>query len=181
MSCLLQVRCCLFFFHTLYVSLKFLLVRLCKDQTKKFCPSCGNPTLIRASVSTKAAPPGSGGEAIVQVHLKNNFQYRNRGSIYSIPSPKPGNAKGSKNIILREDQIEFQRGLKNEEVRIRKEEKRIASALAAGNGGGKAGKSWADPDWTPDMLLGQTSRKGSVLPEVGYGKRNPNAVKRKKK
>jgi len=131
--------------------------KLCNDQTKKFCPSCGNPTLIRTSVSTKAAPPGSGGEAVVLVHLKKNFQYRNRGTIYSIPSPKPGNAKGSKNIILREDQIEFQRGLKNEEVRARKEGKRLTSALAAGNG--VAGKSWVDPDWMPDMLLGQTSRK----------------------
>ncbi|KAF9506117.1 hypothetical protein BS47DRAFT_1374169 [Hydnum rufescens UP504] len=121
----------------------------------------------------------SGGEAVVLVHLKKNFQYRNRGTVYSIPSPKPGNAKGSKNIILREDQIEFQRGLKNEEVRARKEGKRLTSALAAGNGA--AGKSWVDPDWMPDMLLGQTSRRGSVLPEVGYGKRNPNAVRQKKK
>lgn len=132
-------------------------------------------------MSTKAAPPGSKEPATVHVHLKSNFQYRNRGTKYSIPPPKPGNAKGSNNIILREDQIEFQRGLKDEAVRARKEEKRIASALAAGGSGANGSKTWLDPDWTPDMLLGRSSRRGSALPDIGYGKRNPNEVRRKKR
>jgi RNA-binding protein NOB1 len=130
-------------------------------------------------VSTRAALPGSKEPATVQVHLKSNFQYRNRGSKYSIPVPKPGNAKGSHNIILREDQIEFQRGVKSEAVRARKEGKRIASALAASGREADGSKTWLDPDWMPDMLLGQSSRRGSALPDVGYGKRNPNQVRKK--
>ena len=118
---------------------------------------------------------------MVQVHLKSNFQYRNRGSKYSIPAPKPGNAKGSNNLILREDQIEFQRGLKSEAVRVRKEEKRIASALAAGGSGANGSKTWLDPDWMPNMLLGRSSGQGSALPDVGYGKQNPNQVRKKKR
>jgi len=132
-------------------------------------------------VSTKAAPPGSEQPATVQVHLKSNFQYRNRGTKFSIPAPKPGNAKGSNNIILCEDQVEFQRGVKSEAVRARKEEKRIASALAAGGSGVNGSKTWMDPDWMPDMLLGQSSRRGSALPDIGYGKRNPNEVRKKKR
>lgn len=159
--------------------------RLCKDQSKKFCPSCGNATLLRASVSTIAAPPGSGQEAIVQVHLKKNFQYRNRGTKYSIPTPKAGSAKRpSNNLILREDQAEFQRGIKNEEVRARKEERKMNSALAAAatkKDGELSGKSWADPDWMPDMLLGASSRRGAGLPDIGYGSRNPNRVRKGKK
>ncbi|KAF8307601.1 hypothetical protein DL93DRAFT_2087857 [Clavulina sp. PMI_390] len=159
--------------------------KLCKDQSKKFCPSCGGDTLLRASVSTKAAPPGSSQPATVQVHLKSNFQYRTRGTKYSIPTPKPGNAKGTNggagNIILREDQVEFQRGVKSEAVRARKEEKKIASALASKSVGGTGEKNWMDPDWMPDMLLGQSARRGSALPDVGYGRRNPNEVRKKKR
>lgn len=162
---------------------------MCKDQTKKFCPKCGGATLIRASVSTKAAPAGSSEAAQVQVHLKSNFQYRNRGTVFSIPSPKAGTSKGgagSKNLVLREDQVEFQRGLKTEAVRVRKEEKKIASALAAAASkdaeGGAVTKNWADPDWMPDMLLGKSSsRRGNALPDIGYGRRNPNAVRKKMK
>jgi RNA-binding protein NOB1 len=138
-------------------------------------------------VSTKAAPPGSSELATVQVHLKPNFQYRNRGTVYSIPAPKAGTAKGGKgsqNLILREDQTEFQRGMKTEAVRARKEQKKISSALAAAavkDGDSNATRSWADPDWMPDMMLGKTSKNGSALPDIGFGRRNPNEVRKKKK
>ena len=42
-------------------------------------------------------------------------------------------------------------------------------------------KSWADPDWVPDMLLGVSSKQGSGLPMIGYGRRNPNEPRKKKK
>lgn len=87
--------------------------------------------------------------------------------------------------------MEFQRGLKSEAVRARKEEKKIASALASSSvkGGGKDGgdgervgeRTWMDPDWMPDMMLGKSSRQGSALPDIGYGRRNPNEVRKKKK
>jgi len=44
-----------------------------KDMTKKFCPSCGNNTLIRTSVSI-------GSDGVLQYHLKSTFQYNLRGS-----------------------------------------------------------------------------------------------------
>lgn len=116
------------------------------------------------------------------MHLKTNYQYRTRGTKFSIPAPKAGNAKGTNNLILREDQVEFQRGVKSEAVRARKEEKRIASALAASSTVGADGaKTWLDPDWMPDMMLGQSARRGSALPDVGYGRRNPNEVRKKKR
>ncbi|MCO5554303.1 hypothetical protein L7F22_007832 [Adiantum nelumboides] len=69
--------------------------KICKDSERKFCPHCGNPTLLRTSVTSTSpdatgkagAGPSQGG---LQVHLKKNFQYRNRGTIYSLPLPKPG-------------------------------------------------------------------------------------------
>ncbi|KAG9087010.1 Nin1 binding protein [Ceratobasidium sp. 370] len=153
--------------------------KICKDNTKKFCPSCGNATLLRTSVTT-SAPGADGSEPTVQVHLKKNFQYKNRGTRYSIPLPKPGAAKGgagSTNIILREDQVEFQKGLHQESVRQRKEDKRVERALAAGKG---TGMSWDDPDWVPEILTG-TRRSTGGLPVIGHGRKNPNEVRRKNK
>jgi hypothetical protein len=50
--------------------------RSTKDMSKKFCPSCGYPTLIRTSITIDEY-----GE--IQYHLKKNFQYRLRGTIVS--------------------------------------------------------------------------------------------------
>ncbi|CAE6524653.1 unnamed protein product [Rhizoctonia solani] len=153
--------------------------KLCKDNTKKFCPTCGNATLLRASVTT-TAPGVDGSEPTVQVHLKKNFQFKTRGTKYSIPLPKAGAAKGgagSTNIILREDQIEFQKGVHHETVRQRKEQKRMERALVEGKG---SGMSWDDPDWIPEILTG-TRRSTGGLPTIGHGRRNPNEVRRKNK
>lgn len=134
--------------------------RLCRDSTKKFCPSCGNPALIRASITTKR---GSSGEAITQVHLKKNFQYRTRGTKYSIPEPKMGSAKGQKHggtgLILREDQREFQNGVRREEIRRHKEDRaleRVMKAQQEGKGGygGAVGGGWNDPDVSPLSTAG---------------------------
>ncbi|KAJ1309265.1 hypothetical protein OPQ81_004928 [Rhizoctonia solani] len=153
--------------------------KICKDNTKKFCPTCGNATLLRTSVTT-TGPGADGSEPTVQVHLKKNFQFKTRGTKYSIPSPKPGAAKGgagSTNIILREDQVEFQKGVHQEAVRQRKEQKRMERALTQGKG---SGMSWDDPDWIPEMLTG-TRRSAGGLPAIGHGRRNPNEVRHKTK
>ncbi|QRV73279.1 20S-pre-rRNA D-site endonuclease NOB1 [Ceratobasidium sp. AG-Ba] len=153
--------------------------KLCKDNTKKFCPSCGNATLLRTSVTT-SAPGADGSDPVIQVHLKKNFQYKNRGTRYSIPLPKPGAARGgagSTNIILREDQVEFQKGLHQEAVRQRKEDKRVERALAMGK---SSGMSWDDPDWVPEILTG-TRRSTGGLPAIGHGRKNPNEARRKKR
>ena len=61
--------------------------RSTKDMTKKFCPTCGNATLIRTSVSLNT-------DGTLQYHLKANFQYRLRGTkvracVCSRPPPPP--------------------------------------------------------------------------------------------
>ena len=88
-------------------------LRICKDSSRKFCPSCGGPTLLRASV-TISSPRAGPNTPAVQVHLKKNFQFKTRGTIYSIPAPKPGSAKTGpgEGLILREDQAGWQRAKK---------------------------------------------------------------------
>ena len=124
--------------------------RICKDPERKFCPSCGNATLIRTSVTT-----GGGSDAGMQVHLKPNFQYRNRGTIYSLPMPKPGSASGgrpsgqSQNAktgvpILREDQLEWQRAVSQQKAQRDREERALQRALEKGHDSLTA--RYADPD-----------------------------------
>ncbi|KZO98098.1 hypothetical protein CALVIDRAFT_496667 [Calocera viscosa TUFC12733] len=163
--------------------------KICKDPSKKFCPSCGNATLLRTSVSTIAPSPDSPSqEPTFQVHLKPNFQYRTRGTKYSIPLPKPGQAKGGgtggSGLVLTEDQVEFQRALLREKGRQAKEQRamdRAVEAVARGERPRGEG-TWDDPDWVPGMLLGEGGRKrGGGLPTVGHGRRNPNEARRKKR
>ncbi|KAI6034456.1 hypothetical protein PISMIDRAFT_61949, partial [Pisolithus microcarpus 441] len=162
--------------------------KICKDNSKQFCPSCGNPTLIRTSV-TVSSPDAGAGAPVMQVHLKKKFQYRVRGTRYSIPAPKPGSAKTGtgEGLILREDQIEYMRAKKRAEGKREREEQRMIKGLV--ESGGKSGVavgSWADPDWIPDILTGTRSKSRSTqsghpdgMPRIGYGRKNPNEGKRK--
>ena len=158
--------------------------RICKDGSKKFCPSCGNPTLLRASV-TISSPSASSGAPALQVHLKKNFQYRTRGTIYPIPAPKPGSAKtgSGEGLILREDQTEYMRAMKRAETKRQRDDKKLLSgALATGEGKLSVG-SWLDPDWVPEILTsgkGRSSKHGDGMPTIGYGKKNPNERRRRK-
>lgn len=161
--------------------------KICKDAERKFCPSCGNATLLRTSVTSSA--PGEGGEGM-QVHLKPNFQYRNRGTVYSLPLPRAGSASGgkasgsSKNAktgvpILREDQTEWQRGVAQVRVRKQKEEKALQKSLDRGQDSLSA--RYADPDWLPDLLTGKHTPAGHDLPSLGIGRKNPNDRRRRRK
>jgi RNA-binding protein NOB1 len=121
-------------------------IRVCKDPSKKFCPSCGSPSLIRASVTTTG-----GSTPTTQIHLKQNYQYRTRGTRYAIPEPKMGRAKGQQaggsGLILREDQKEFMTGMRREDIRRQKEERQLEKAAKAqAEGKGKGLGSWNDPD-----------------------------------
>ncbi len=133
----------------------------------------------------------------MQVHLKKNFVYRTRGTIYSIPSPKPGSSKtgSGEGLILREDQTDFVRALKREEGRREREDKKmLQGAVAAAKAGGGAGVqigSWMDPDWTPGIMSVSTDKERKALntrvplgadgmPVIGYGRKNPNARRRPK-
>lgn len=158
--------------------------KICKDSDKKFCPSCGNPTLLRTSVTS--VPPGLKSTANtwggLQIHLRQNFQYRTRGNVYSLPLPKPSSSSALKDPrkhavpILREDQAEWQRGLAKERVRRNKEQKALDRALEKGKDTLSA--RYEDPDWIPGLLIGDSSKKGwEGLPVIGSGRRNPNQAR----
>ncbi|KAJ6490296.1 Nin one binding Zn-ribbon like-domain-containing protein [Mycena vitilis] len=163
--------------------------KICKDNTKKFCPSCGNATLLRASV-TVSSPGASADAPTMQVHLKPNFQYRLRGTKYAIPAPKPGSAKTGpgEGLILREDQTQYVRAKKMADGRREREEIKMNKGILSREGGGVG--SWLDPDWAPEMLSvgaggkGRTMRAAGMdgdLPAIGYGRKNPNERRKKRK
>ncbi|KAG8218556.1 Nin one binding Zn-ribbon like-domain-containing protein [Butyriboletus roseoflavus] len=154
--------------------------KICKDNSKQFCPSCGNPTLMRASV-TLSSPNAAADARVMEVHLKKNFQYKLRGTKYSIPAPRPGSAKTGpgEGLILREDQLEYMRAKKRADGKRERDDQRMLKGLIdRGGEGGVAVGSWSDPDWIPDILGGSTSKGRSGgrdgMPQIGYGRRNPN-------
>ncbi|PWN19115.1 hypothetical protein BCV69DRAFT_284270 [Microstroma glucosiphilum] len=156
--------------------------KICKDSEKKFCPSCGNPTLIRTSV-TSAAPVSSSSATTnngLQLHLKKNFQFRTRGTKTSLPLPKAGSTTSLKdprnaNLILREDQPEWQRALNQERIRKQKEQKALERQLEKGKDTLSA--RYEDPDWLPGLLSGGGGKEMGGLPDVGFGRRNNNQAK----
>ncbi|KAJ7624188.1 Nin one binding Zn-ribbon like-domain-containing protein [Mycena rosella] len=164
--------------------------KICKDNSKKFCPSCGNATLLRASVTIST--PGAAADApAMQVHLKSNFQYRLRGTKYSIPAPKPGSAKKGtgEGLILREDQTEYLRAKKMADGKREREEAKMNKGILGREVGAVGVGSWMDPDWMPEMLSVGAGGKGRTmrasgrdgdLPAIGYGRKNPNERKRRK-
>ncbi len=124
--------------------------------SKAFCPKCGNATLIR---TTAVMTPNG-----LQLFLKRNFQYRLRGTIYSIPTPQTG--RHAKNLILREDQKEWIAATKKKNWEERKREKAIQKAVE----NGMDALSFAD--WDRPVQVGHSA-------VVGYGRRNPNEGRRR--
>jgi len=125
------------------------------------------------------------------VHLKKNFQYRVRGTRYSIPAPKPGSAKtgSGEGLILREDQLEYMRAKKRLDNKKEREDARMLRGMAnkATSGSMAILSSWMDPDWVPEMISAGTAGKGrnprsnDELPRIGYGRKNPNERRRPRK
>ncbi|TFK68211.1 hypothetical protein BDN72DRAFT_950622 [Pluteus cervinus] len=166
--------------------------KVCKDSTKKFCPSCGNPTLIRASVTLSA--PGAASDApVMQVHLKSNFQYKTRGTKYSIPAPKSGTSKtgAGEGPILREDQSEYMRAQQRADSKRKREEAKLTKGILKRGAEGNYGStgSWMDPDWMPEIISAGVSGKGRSIrssnmdgdmPKIGFGRKNPNEGRRRK-
>ncbi|KAF9972799.1 Nin1 binding protein [Actinomortierella ambigua] len=120
------------------------------DMDRKFCPECGNATLMRTSTSTDQ-------NGNVKYYLKKNMVYNLRGTKYSIPTPKGG--RRNNDLILREDQREYELSMK-----FQRRQKKIDAF---------------DPDYSPRLLEGQIDTRNPFgAPIIGYGKRNPNAVKK---
>ncbi|SMN22282.1 similar to Saccharomyces cerevisiae YOR056C NOB1 Essential nuclear protein involved in proteasome maturation and synthesis of 40S ribosomal subunits [Maudiozyma saulgeensis] len=124
----------------------FRIFPLPKDgKPKHFCPSCGGQgTLLRCAVSVDAQT------GTVTPHLKANFQWNNRGNIYSMASPLSKNSQkkyGKKGYVhnkqnsnhmqetplLREDQKEYQQMVKQDEWTRRHNEKVLENWIGGGS------------------------------------------------
>ncbi|KAI9863702.1 MAG: Nin1 binding protein [Trichoglossum hirsutum] len=139
--------------------------KISKDMSKQFCPSCGGATLTRTACSTNQ-------NGLFKVHLKKNYQWNNRGNVFSIPKLVPGSPSGKVNVggggkgggkggwgqdlILREDQKEYMKAIQLEK---------------------KKERDPMDEDYLPSILTGERGRAGGRL-RVGAG-RNVNSGKRR--
>lgn len=138
-------------------------LKVCKDTSKQFCPSCGHATLTRVSCTTDAS-------GNFTIHLKKNFQFNKRGNIYSIPKPTHGTSSGKlanvkgggkggwgQELILAEDQKEY--------VKKAEEERRTKY------------RDLMDDDYLPGILTGSRG-PGNARIKVGAG-RNINSKKKR--
>ncbi|KND91837.1 20S-pre-rRNA D-site endonuclease nob1 [Tolypocladium ophioglossoides CBS 100239] len=129
--------------------------QITKDMGKQFCPSCGQPTLTRTSCTTDE-------HGNFRVHLKRNYQWNNRGNVYSVPKPVHGSANGrlpknvgggkggwGRDLILAEDQKEYLK-VSDEQRRARK-------------------KDLMDEDRLPGILTGDRANAGGRI-RVGAGR-----------
>lgn len=133
-----------------------------KEMEKQFCPKCGQPTLTRVSCSTDQ-------NGNFQVHLKKNFQWNNRGNVYSVPKAVHGTANGrlakgaggkngwGSNLLLAEDQKEY--------VKATEEQKRQRKL------------DIMDEDYLPAILSGRRTGGAQGNIRVGAGK-NVNSKKK---
>ncbi|KAJ2822263.1 20S-pre-rRNA D-site endonuclease nob1 [Coemansia sp. 'formosensis'] len=138
------------------------------DMGRQFCPSCGHPTLRRCSVTT-----GTNGR--LQVHLKANYKYNLRGTVYSIPKAT-GGQHSKRDVITREDDKVYMRAMN------------YRKAMDAKSNAGLSGaNSLFDPDFMPGLLQGgyASSNKGygiatdaRGMPMVGRNCKNPNTVRK---
>ncbi|KAI1135628.1 D-site 20S pre-rRNA nuclease [Hypoxylon sp. FL0543] len=133
-----------------------------RNMSKQFCPNCGQGTLTRVSCSTDSS-------GNFTVHLKKNFQWNNRGNVYSVPKPVHGSASGKargpgggkngwgRELIFAEDQKEY--------IKKSTEQKRVRT------------KDLMDEDYLPGILTGDRGGGASGRIKVGAG-RNVNSRKR---
>lgn len=127
-----------------------------RKMESKFCPSCGNNTLIRTTVAVT-----KDGQTVL--YLKKNFQYNNRGTIYPIPTPKGG--KNSTDLMLREDQKEYQKAVKNANHQQNR---------------GKKTKDLFDPDRVMLEANSWDLTGERRAPTIGYGRKNVNAMSKRR-
>lgn len=146
-------------------------------QPKHFCPKCGGNTLLRCAVSVDNET------GKITPHLKKNFQWIVRGQVYSISSPLSRNQQKNQGnrgyqhnkelrpnsqepVILREDQKEYAKALKDDAWLRKKSEKMLQEWIGGGS---------ADNFISP---FGTTYKSSGV--RVGRG-RNANANKGRRK
>ncbi|KAI8630276.1 Nin one binding Zn-ribbon like-domain-containing protein [Xylariaceae sp. FL1651] len=135
--------------------------QITRDTSKQFCPRCGQPTLTRVSCSTDQA-------GNFTIHLKKNFQWNNRGNVYSVPKPTHGSPSGKargpgggkngwgRELIFAEDQKEY--------IKKSTEQQKTKQ------------RDLMDEDYLPSILTGNR-QSGPGRIRVGAG-RNINSRKR---
>eukprot|EP00123_Amoebidium_parasiticum_P009386 comp19436_c0_seq1/m.22565 comp19436_c0_seq1/g.22565 ORF comp19436_c0_seq1/g.22565 comp19436_c0_seq1/m.22565 type:complete len:567 (-) comp19436_c0_seq1:550-2250(-) len=113
---------------------------------KQFCASCGNATLFKVSASIDR-------NGVTHYMTRANTKVNLRGTKYSIPKPQSG--RNAHNLILREDQREYEMAKK----------KRNDKGFDV---------------FSEDFISAASPFKDKYQHEVviGYGKKNPNTVKR---
>ncbi|KAK9241067.1 Nin one binding Zn-ribbon like-domain-containing protein [Lipomyces kononenkoae] len=120
------------------------------DKPKLFCPRCGGATLLRCTVTTSAAT------GQLQIHLKKNFQWSHRGNKYSLPNPQSrknrmNGGEGTEEILLREDQKEYLKAVKNDAWRRRHNEKMLEEWIG-GVGNDAMGSPFASGSYKRDYF-----------------------------
>ncbi|ANB11028.1 Nob1p [Sugiyamaella lignohabitans] len=109
----------------------FKLTAFPKDgRPRQFCPRCGGATLLRCTVQVS----DSGN---IQVFLKKNMQWSSRGDKFSLPTPQSRNARKQRHesdpILLREDQKEYQKAVKDSMWKKRQNEKLLDEWIGTGS------------------------------------------------
>eukprot|EP00752_Nemacystus_decipiens_P001421 g1401.t1 len=124
--------------------------KTCTEMDRLFCPVCGNASLDRVSCSVNARTGAT------QVHLRKNHKVNLRGSKFSIPAPNPSKGRFEGDLLLREDQLLS--GIWAQKTR--RKEKDVSSMFGENITGN----------------VGLTVSKSADI-VVGYGRKNPNAVR----
>lgn len=138
--------------------------RICNALDKRFCPFCGNATLLKLTIAL-----GADGKFVC--FRKKNKQISTRGTIYSIPKPKTGRLTRTNNepVVIRcEDEL-FMKGrqhiLKQQEKFKDKEFKSLMNDFSNG--------------LTLDDY--KLKEKNYMKVQINAGRKNPNEAKRKKR
>jgi RNA-binding protein NOB1 len=118
-----------------------------RELERKFCGRCGNASLTRVTFSVDR-------DGVARIFLSAKFKPRLRGTKYSIPMPRGG--RNNKDLILCEDQIDPVKARRLE----KQYERRVVDVL--------------DPNTSHSAGRRHDPFRPIV---VGYGSRNPNAVR----
>lgn len=148
--------------------------KITPDMTKLFCPACGNATLRRLGVTL-------GADGAPRYHYKKTRTFNTRGTVFSLPAPKGGRDGAASDLLLREDQlltgawavkVRTSRGKGGEREGLYSG--KLATMPEVGLGGaGSAGGAGSGSGRGFDAMAGRIV--------VGYGSRNPNASKGKRR
>jgi RNA-binding protein NOB1 len=109
----------------------FKLCGLPKDgRPRHFCPRCGGDTLLRCTVSVSA-------DGTLEVFLKRNMQWSHRGFKYALPNSQGKNARRTQRntgqLLLREDQPEYEKAVKDSMWRQRQHDKMLDQWVGEGS------------------------------------------------